>query len=200
MKLTPKGAATRLRIIEGAAAVIREGGVATTTLDDVREHTHTSKSQLFHYFPGGKEELLLTVARFEADRVLEDQQPYLGELTSWSAWAAWRDKVVARYKSQGQRCPLSVLMSELGRSTPGAQAVVTELLRKWQAEITTGIRAMQEQGEVAADLDADQHAAALLAGIQGGVTIMLSTGHLTHLEAALDLGIRLLRGSHHAHT
>ncbi|MFC7624159.1 hypothetical protein [Microlunatus sp. GCM10028923] len=46
--------------------------------------TRTSKGQLFHYFPGGKEELLLAVARHEADRVLDDQQPHLGDLTSWA--------------------------------------------------------------------------------------------------------------------
>src|SRR5258708_3677311 len=50
--LTAKGEATRRRIIEGAAAEIRDRGVAATTLDDIREHTQTSKSQLFHYFPG----------------------------------------------------------------------------------------------------------------------------------------------------
>ena len=52
--LTAKGTATRARIIEGAAAAIRAEGVAATTLDDVCSRTHTSKSQLFHYFPGGQ--------------------------------------------------------------------------------------------------------------------------------------------------
>ena len=75
--LTTKGAATRQRIIEGAAAEIRERGVEVTTLDDVLARTHTSKSQLFHYFPQGKDALLLAVARYEADRVLIDQQPQL---------------------------------------------------------------------------------------------------------------------------
>ena len=88
--LTVKGVATRQRIIEGAAAEIREHGIVATTLDDVRVRTRTSKSQLFHYFPGGKDELLLAVARHEAERVLGDQRPQLGELTSWPAWAAWR--------------------------------------------------------------------------------------------------------------
>jgi AcrR family transcriptional regulator len=194
VKLTAKGAATRQRIIEGAAAEIRERGVLGTTLDDVRTRTGSSKSQLFHYFPEGKEQLLLAVARFEADRVLTDQQPQLGNLTSWPAWLAWRDTVVARYRKQGQHCPLGVLTSQLGRSTPGAQAVVTELIRQWQAEITAGIRHMQDAGEVTAAIDPDQAGAALLAGIQGGVVVMLSTGSLTHLEAALDLGIAYLRG------
>ncbi|MGH3782342.1 MAG: TetR/AcrR family transcriptional regulator [Pseudonocardiaceae bacterium] len=193
--LTRKGAATRQRIVEGAAAEIRERGVAITTLDDVRAKTGTSKSQLFHYFPGGKEELLLAVARYEADRVLTDQQPQLGELTSWPAWLAWRDTVVARYLGQGQHCPLSVLVSQLGRNTPGAQAVVTELMHQWQAEITAGIRHMQDATEVDPELNADRAAAALLAGIQGGVVMMLSTGRITHLEAALDVSIENLRNS-----
>ncbi|MFD0888743.1 TetR/AcrR family transcriptional regulator, partial [Streptosporangium algeriense] len=98
--LTRKGAATRQRILDGAATHIREFGVAATTLDDVLSRTATSKSQLFHYFPGGREELLLAVARLEADRVLEDQRPQLGDLTSWPAWQSWRDTVVERYRRQ----------------------------------------------------------------------------------------------------
>lgn len=195
MRLTAKGAATRQRIIEGAAAEIREHGATATTLDDVRARTGTSKSQLFHYFPGGKEELLLAVARFEADQVIADQQPQLGDLTSWHAWRAWRDTVVARYRGQGQHCPLNMLVSQLGRSTPGAQAVLTELLNTWQGEITEGIRAMQVQGKIGKHVDADRSAAALLAGVQGGVVVMLSTGRTTHLEAALDLGIQQLQDS-----
>ncbi|MBO4270732.1 TetR family transcriptional regulator [Microbispora triticiradicis] len=191
--LTRKGAATRQRILEGAAALIREHGVADITLDDVLAGTATSKSQLFHYFPGGREELLLAVARLEADRVLEDQRPQLGDLTSWPAWEAWRDKVVDRYRRQGRLCPLNSVTSHLGSRTPGAQAVVTELMRSWQAEIAAGVRHMRDAGEIGPDVDPDRAAAALLAGIQGGVLIQMSTGETTHLEAALDMGLAHLR-------
>ena len=94
--LTRKGAATRQRIVEGAAAEIRERGVLRTTLDDVLARTGTSKSQLFHYFPDGRDALLLAVARFEADRVLADQQPHLGDLSTWAAWQDCGDALVAR--------------------------------------------------------------------------------------------------------
>lgn len=193
--LTRKGAATRQRIIEGAAAEIRDRGVALTTLDDIRARTQTSKSQLFHYFPDGKEQLLLAVAEHEAEQVLADQQPHLGALNSWAAWQRWRDAVVDRYRRQGQSCPLSMLMSEIGRSTPGAQAVTATLMRRWHDEITAGVRAMQGQGKVAGGIDAERSAAALLAGIQGGVGILLATGDLGYLEAALDVGIATLRAS-----
>jgi AcrR family transcriptional regulator len=197
-KLTVKGRATRQRIIEGAAAEIREKGVATATLDDIRARTRTSKSQLFHYFPDGKEQLLLAVAEHEAQMVLQDQQPYLGALTSWAAWQRWRDAVVDRYRKQGQHCPLAVLMSEIGRTTPGAQAVTAALMRKWHGEIAAGVRYMQLQDKVDARLDADRIAAALLAGIQGGVGVLLGTGDLSYLEAALDVGIESLRAAQSA--
>jgi len=194
VKLTPKGAATRARIVEGASAEIREHGV-TATLDDIRARTGTSKSQLFHYFPDGREQLLLAVARYEADRVLTDQQPQLSQLTSWDSWLAWRDAVVARYREQGQQCPLSALVTQLGRATPGAQAVVTELMGQWQAEIAAGVRYMQASGEISPDLDPERTAAAIVAGIQGGVVMLMSTGNTTPLEAALDLAIGYLRAS-----
>jgi AcrR family transcriptional regulator len=192
-KLTAKGQATRARIIDGAAAEIRERGVAQTTIEDVMARTQTSKSQIFHYFPRGKEQLLLAVATLESRRVLDDQQPHLSSLTSWAAWQRWRDVVVERYRSQGQNCPIAVLMSEIGRTSTGAQAVTTELIDSWRGAIADGIVAMQQQDKIAPTVDPDRAAAALLAGIQGGVGIMLATGDLTYLEAALDEGISALR-------
>ena len=42
-------------------------------------------------------------------------------------------------------------------------------------------------------LDRAELAAALLAGVQGGVLILLTTGSAVHLEAALDSGLARLR-------
>ncbi|MFJ5260800.1 TetR family transcriptional regulator [Streptomyces sp. NPDC088387] len=190
---TPKGRATRARIVEGAAGVLREQGIGATTLDDIRARTRTSKSQLFHYFPGGKDELLLAVAQFEADRVLADQQPHLGRLDSWESWQQWRDVVVERYERQGDHCPMGSLFLQVGRSRPGARAIVTGLMRQWQEQLAQGIRALQANGLVVPELDTDRTAAAMLAGLQGGVAIMMSTGDSTHLRAAIDTGIEHLR-------
>jgi AcrR family transcriptional regulator len=193
MALTAKGRATRQRIIEGAAAYLRSDEAAGVTLDDIRAITGTSKGQIFHYFPDGKEELFLAVARHEADRVLDDQQPHLGALTSWPAWERWRDAVVARYRAQGRSCPLGALMSQVG-STPGATEVIATLVDQWEAHVRRGIVAMQNAGLVRASVDAGPVAAAFVAGIQGGVQVLRSTGNIRHLEAALDTLIGHLRG------
>ncbi|MEU0761230.1 TetR/AcrR family transcriptional regulator [Streptomyces microflavus] len=192
---TAKGRATRARIVEGAAEVLREQGVAFTTLDDIRDRTRTSKSQLFHYFPAGKDELLLAVAEFEAGRVLEDQQPHLDRLDSWESWYRWRDALVERYELQNDQCPLGSLFLQVGRSEPGARAIVAELMRQWQERIADGIRTLRARELIPASVDVDRSAAALLAGVQGGVSIMMSTGSSAHLRAALDTGIEQLRSA-----
>jgi hypothetical protein len=86
-------------------------------------------------------------------------------------------------------------MSEIGRTTPGAQAVTCALMDKWHREIANGVRYMQRQSKVGGRLDADRTAAALLAGIQGGVGVLMATGDIGYLEAALDVAIDSLRSS-----
>ena len=192
--LTAKGAATRDRIVTATAAEIRERGIAAVTLDDIGRRSGTGKSQLFHYFPEGKEQLLLAVAEREADRVIADQEPQLGKLTSWEAWREWRDVVVEKYRRQGVNCPLGVLITEIGRHTPAAQAVTGKLLEQWQRRVQAGIEDMKAAGEIRAEVDPARASAALMAAIQGGVAILMSSGSAKHLEYALDLCLDYLHG------
>lgn len=192
MALTAKGLATRQRIIEGATTYLLSEEPGEVTLDDIRAITGTSQSQIFHYFPGGKEDLLLAVAKHAADQVITDQQPHLGALTSWAAWERWRDAVVARYRAQGRNCPLGTLMAQVG-STPGAAEVSTALFGTWQVHVRTGVEQMQAAGKVRPSLDPDRTANAFIAGIQGGVQLLRSTGSTAALEATLDTLIDYLR-------
>jgi AcrR family transcriptional regulator len=178
--------------VAAAADLVLARGVGGTSLDDIGTETATSKGQLFHYFPGGREELLLAVADYESDRVLADQQPYLSQLDSWAAWQSWRDTVVERYRRQGVHCPLGTLITELGRHSPAARAVTGRLIEQWQADLHAGIVTMQESGQVAPGIDAGRTAAAIIAALQGGVTILMSTGSSAHLEAALDTALLFL--------
>jgi AcrR family transcriptional regulator len=190
---SPQGAATRSRIVPGTSARIRQHGVAATTLDDISAATGTSKGQLFHYFPDGREQLLLAVADYEADHVRDNQEPHLSRLNSWAAWQRWRDAVVERYRAAGIHCPLGILMTELGRSSPGSRAVTARLLGRWQDALETGIREMQRSGRMAQEIEPARAADAIVAAIQGGVVIHMSTGSIAHLEAALDFWLHFMR-------
>ncbi|WP_218010765.1 TetR/AcrR family transcriptional regulator [Herbidospora mongoliensis] len=185
--LTPKGAATRQRIVEGAALLIREHGPANVGLDDIRAATTTSKSQLFHYFPDGKSDMLLAVAAHEAERVLDDQQPYLSDLTSWAQWESWRDRVIARYAAQRRKCPLSALTAQLGLANPAVGDIITGMYSRWQGQIAAGVRTVRP------DADAERVAAQMIGAIAGGATMLVATDDIRYLEIGLTEAIENLR-------
>jgi AcrR family transcriptional regulator len=193
--ITAKGLATKSRIVAGAAVVVRERGVAATGLEDIREATGTSGGQMTHYFPGGKAELLLDVARFEAEQILEEQRPLLDDLTSWRAWRAWADDVVERHEQQREHCGLSTLLSQLEPGDPAVRQVLLELFERWRAALELGIRAMQRDGEMDPGADPRESARALLASVQGGVVMLLATGSSDYLKSALDTCFARLRVS-----
>ncbi|GLY30726.1 TetR/AcrR family transcriptional regulator [Kineosporia sp. NBRC 101731] len=184
---TVKGLATRARIVEAAAGEVRDNGANAVTLDDVCRRSGTGKGQLFHHFPGGREQLMLAVAELEAALVFDDQEPYLSQLTSAASWRAWCDLMITRYRDQGVNCPLAVLIADVGRYSPAAQDVAAQLVRRWQACLREGIVATQAVGEADPGVNADRVAAAFIAAIQGGVTVLISTGSSEHLEAGLAL-------------
>ena len=70
MSKTKRGAATRARIIEGAAELMYERGVAGTPLDDIMAATGTSKSQLYHYF-ADKDDFIHAVIGATIQQVIE---------------------------------------------------------------------------------------------------------------------------------
>jgi AcrR family transcriptional regulator len=193
--LTAKGAATRQRIVEGAAGVIRDHGVASVGLDDVRAVTSTSKSQLFHYFPDGKSDLLLAVAKYEAEQVLAEQQPMLSDLTSWDKWQAWRSRVIEIYDRQRQHCPLTALTAQLGLDDPATRAIITDMYDRWQAYLVTGVQHLKDHGEVDARVDTGQAATAILSAVTGGANMLLATDRLSYLEVALTEALEGLRRS-----
>jgi AcrR family transcriptional regulator len=191
--LTPRGTATRQRIVEGAAALIRERGPANVGLDDIRAVTSTSKSQLFHYFPDGKSDLLLAVAGYEAEQVLADQQPMLGDLTTWRKWQAWRRRVIQRYDAQRQRCPLTALTAQLGMANPATRGIITDLYERWHAYLAAGVQALKDHGVVDQDVNVEKAATAILTAVSGGAAMLQATDRISYLEIALTEAIDGLR-------
>jgi AcrR family transcriptional regulator len=191
--LTPKGAATRQRIVEGAAWLIRAQGVPNVGLEDIRGATSTSKSQLFHYFPDGKADLMLAVAEYEAGQVIADQMPMLGDLTSWRKWQAWRRRVIQMYDAQRQRCPLSALTAQLGAADPATRKIVTDLLDRWHGYLATGVQALKDSGEIDASVDTASAATSILTAVTGGAGMLQATDRIFYLEVAVTEALDGLR-------
>ena len=184
---TEKGRRTRLRIIEATGEQILAAGIGGTTLDTVRAATLTSKSQLFHYFPGGKTELVREVAVWEGEQLLAAQEPEIHDLGSWESWRRWRDGLVAYYVGQGRwACPIGSLADRGGVRRPRDRGVDHDLDVGLEGHARRGRRAHAGRGHVDAAADADLLAVGIVASIQGGIVLCQPERSPRPLEAVLD--------------
>lgn len=184
---TAKGQATRERIVAAAAQLMFEGGVASTSWEDVQKAAGVSASQLYHYF-GDKQRLVRAVIAHQTQAVLGNQQPFLGSLDSLDALRAWRDLLV-----EGQRqthckggCPLGSLTGELFEAFPECREDLKSGFDQWEASIRDGLRAMHRRGDLRRNADPDRLATALLAALQGGLILSKVHRNPSSLESALD--------------
>lgn len=68
MSLGAGGPATRERILEAAYACVARWGLSKTSVEDVTKEAGLSRSTLYRYFPGGRDELISAVVGWEYDR------------------------------------------------------------------------------------------------------------------------------------
>jgi hypothetical protein len=165
-------------------------------LDDIRAGTATSKSQLFHYFPGGKSELVSAIASFQSERVLDAQRPFLDTLDTWEAWEGWRDAVVAHYGSQAHwGCPIGALTAELIGNEPAGAAELAEHMNRWRGYLEAGLRRMRAAGLLRDDADPHTLALSTFGALHGGLLLTQMMESIEPLEAALDGALAALRAA-----
>ncbi|MGH2940969.1 MAG: TetR/AcrR family transcriptional regulator [Solirubrobacterales bacterium] len=186
-RLTRKGAETRGRIVDAAARLIFERGVAGTGMEDIKEAAGVSSSQLYHYF-ADKQALVHAVIVHQSEAVVAGQEPLLGKLDSLDALRAWRDQAVSieRQLQCKGGCPIGTLAGELAETDPDARADIAAGFARWEGAIAQGIKVMHERGEMPASVDPDRLALALLAAHQGGLVLTQVRRDPAPLEAALD--------------
>jgi TetR/AcrR family transcriptional regulator, transcriptional repressor for nem operon len=189
-RLTARGAAMRARIVEAAADLIYVNGVDRTSLDEVLAKSDASKSQLYHYF-ADKDALVLEVIRLQTERVFKAQQPHLGALDSWAALQRWRDAIIALADGQHQAggCPIGSLANELSNQFEDARTLLAGSFETWRSCIESGLRKMQERGELASSADPTDLAVAILSALQGGLLLTKTTLTSRPLEVALYMAL-----------
>src|SRR6201989_568951 len=137
-RLTPKGARTRARIVEEAAALIHERGVAGTTLDDVKVAAGVSGSQMYHYFPD-KDELVQAVIDYNADGIVSRNRQAFGSANGVEAWRKMVIAAAKRTKAKGG-CALGSLVGQLAESDPEARALLAAGVDRWGGALCGGLR------------------------------------------------------------
>jgi TetR/AcrR family transcriptional repressor of nem operon len=191
-RLTPKGARTRARIVEEAAALIHERGVAATTLEDVKVAAEVSGSQLYHYFPD-KDELVQAVIDYQADAIVNRQRQVLGSANGVEAWRNMVITAARRTKARGG-CQLGSLVAQLAESDPDARALIAAGFDRWAAAISDGLRSLHAGGILSSDIDPDDLATTLLATLQGGLLLAQVQRSTQPFETAVNTLLSLAIG------
>lgn len=194
-QLTPKGRATRDRIVKTAADLIFRQGVAGTSIDDVRKAAGVSGGQMTHYFKD-KRSLVRAVIAWQADTVIElHQQPILGKLDSFEALDLWAELNIARERELNCEggCGLGSLAGELAETDAETRADLAAGFERWEALFREGLQAMRDRGELRPEANPSELAASLLAALQGGMLITQTTRDIRHVEAALKTAVQHVR-------
>jgi len=183
-KLTLKGARTRARIVESAAALIHKRGVAGTTLDDVKAAAEVSGSQMYHYFPD-KDDLVQAVIDFQAETIVARNRD---ALSSPNGVEAWRKMVMTAAKRTNAKggCQLGSLVGQLAESDPEARALIAGGFNQWAAAISDGLRSLHAEGRLPSGIDPDDLALTLLATLQGGLLLAQVQQTPRPFETAVD--------------
>ncbi|MGY0064031.1 TetR/AcrR family transcriptional regulator [Streptomyces sp. LZ34] len=184
-KLTPKGLATRERIVKAAAELIYEHGVQNTNNEQIRAAAGVSGSQLTRHFPA-KESLVRAVLAWRADGILaRHQSPELGELDSFAALRLWADSYIASREALRGGCIFGSLAAEVVKAEPSHRDAVTDGFERWQELFRSGLSKMRERGELRPEADPVALTHLLAAAFQGGMLLDQAAGESTPLRDAL---------------
>ena len=191
-RLTPKGARIRARIVEEAATLIHERGVAGTTLEDVKAAAEVSGSQMYHYFPD-KNELVQAVIDYQADAIVSRNRQVLGGANGVEAWRKMVIAAAKRTKAKGG-CALGSLVGQLAESDPEARVLIAAGFEQWAAAIADGLRSLDAEGKLAPGIDPDDLATTVLATLEGGLLLSQVQQSSRPFETAINTLLALTIG------
>ena len=171
----------RDRLIPTIARVFRRYGYEATSLRVLSAETNLNRSSLYHFFPGGKEEMAMAVLDFAECFVRED---LMGLLVRSSPDGDQVEKFIGGLRDYYEGGSLGCLYSTLTlRDCPPAIAArVATLTEEWIAAIEGYLRHRGAK-------DARERAEKMMRLLQGGLVVALATQDPRRFEAALeDLG------------
>ncbi len=190
---TGRGRASRERIVERAAELFTERGVAGTSLDEVLAAAGAGKSQLYHYFRG-RDELVEAAVGLRCTQVLAGLTQALGSVASMAGLERALEDFVAGFEQMGlPGCPIGSLAAEVAERNDGARLKAAAAFDAWEQLFADAIGRMHDRGELRSDASPKELATALLAGIEGGMVLSQTRKDPASLHIAVEAGLAQLR-------
>ena len=190
---TGRGRASRERIVERAAELFAERGVAGTSLDDVLTAAGAGKGQLYHYF-SGRDELVAEAVGLRCTQVMAGLTQALGSVASLAGLTQALAGFVAGFEQMGMPgCPIGSLAADVAESNEGARQQAAAAFDAWERLFADALERMRQQGELRADASPAVLATALLASLEGGMVLSQTRKDAASLHVAVDAGLGQVR-------
>jgi AcrR family transcriptional regulator len=191
VRFTRKGRATRARIVDVAAKLMFQRGVAGTSIDEVRNTAAVSGSQISHYFHDKRDLTRQVIAARCTDVQEFHTQPRFGGFDSLEALHAWADANIADvdvvYRQGG--CVYGSLAEELTEADPEIHDDLAAGYDRWLELLRAGLTAMRSRGDLRPDADPRHLAVSLVAAHQGGAMLTYAMDDPEPLRAALNAAV-----------
>src|SRR4051794_22874330 len=130
----------RDRMVQSAALLMREQGVENTSFSQVLAHAGAPRGSIYHYFPGGKAQLIEEATRWAGEFIANAMVHTLRRgdpielLDTWPGF--WRE--VLETSDYGAGCPIAAAAME-GDRTPAVREASGQVFRRWQDVFASGL-------------------------------------------------------------
>lgn len=176
-------------MVTSAAVLIRERGARPTAIADVLAHSGAPRGSAYHYFPGGRAQLLSEAVDYAADHVAVA----LGQANSAvrmldTAVRFYRDGLLASDYRAG--CPVLAVAVEAGDPDTAREPVERAAVAfdRWRAILSDRLVA-----DGLSRAKADDVAALVIAALEGALVMARAARDVAPLEAVHRQLRRLLR-------
>jgi TetR/AcrR family transcriptional regulator, transcriptional repressor for nem operon len=193
--ITRRGRASRERIVERAAELFAERGIAATTVDEVLAAAGAGKGQFYHYFRS-RDELAAAAVGHRCAQVVAGLAQALGGVSSLAGLEQALAGFIAGFEQMGlPGCPIGTLATEVAGRNEDARLQAAAGFDAWERLLAGALERMRQRGELRADAESALLAAGLLASIEGGMVLSQARKDIASLRIAVDAGLAQVRAN-----
>jgi len=129
-------------IVRAAAALFRRNGYAATGINEIAEVSGAPKGSLYHYFPGGKDQIAVAAVRFAGGVVVATLETLAQEHDTAAAMIRAYCKLLAGWMAKSgfrDGCPIATTLLEAAPQSKEMAAAGREAFAGWCAVIARAL-------------------------------------------------------------
>lgn len=182
MKRSAKTQKIRTRLLDTASKLFRAQGFHATGLDQILRRSRTPKGSLYHYFPGGKDELAIETVRYVASEMGQTMFPPIDnshndplKIVQNLFESLAKNLLESDYRFG---CPIAVVTLETSSDRPSIREACEQGFQMWQEILVEHFR---RSGIT--ETRAKSIAMLVLASLEGGLILSRAQKSVKPLDA-----------------